>query len=246
MDDPTRRELQRLSQVFYRVNAAGFDAKRSRPWRGWDRALAGLPPHTPLRVLDLGCGNGRLLGYLGHHREGRIEYLGVDECVPLLDAARSRYPNAYLHAAQLIGADGDPRVPQGSYDLVALMGVLHHIAGEQARHALVQAALARVAPRGLLVMTVWRFANDPRLAKRVVSWSSPEALASSQLDRAQLEPGDALLRWGDDLQALRYCHSASSQEIERWTSMAPGPVERFFEDGESGELNEYIVMHVPV
>lgn len=245
MNESTRRALAALSQRFYAANAEHFDETRSRPWRGWKRALEAFrDPPTPLRVLDLGCGNGRLLTHLQATLNVPIAYLGIDECEPLLELARIRHrgENVRFERGELIDAHGAAQVPEQAFDFVALMGVLHHIPSERARSALVRAAWTRVAPGGLLVLTAWHFASDPRLSQRIVDWSD----AALPLDVAELEPGDALVRWGDDPDAVRYCHDASSTEIDRWLACltSAARVERFFADGASGALNEYVVVRV--
>lgn len=42
---------------------------------------------------DLGCGYGALLGFLKRrHKAGQIDYAGVDLCMPMVEAARRRWP----------------------------------------------------------------------------------------------------------------------------------------------------------
>ena len=60
-------------------------------------------------------------------------------------------------------------------------------------------------------------------------------------------PGDVLLRWGThDADAsepsVRYCHAATHDEVSAWLHGLPEPRERFFADGASGTLNEYVVL----
>jgi 2-polyprenyl-3-methyl-5-hydroxy-6-metoxy-1,4-benzoquinol methylase len=271
MDDATRRTLQAINRRFYAERAADFDSSRSRPWQGWPRALAGLGdgarkfgnqtaenatargfrisehrPLSPLSVLDLGCGNGRLLAHLLSDGFEVELFVGVDSCAELIELARGRYPQPFarFEHAELFDESGAPTLPSGVFDVVALMGVLHHVPSEEARRALVHAAFERTAPQGVLVLTVWRFERDSRLSKRTVAW--PDAIARepelAQLDLAQLERGDTLLQWNKGQRALRYCHAIAPDEIERWLSALPARVvERFYADGE-GELNEYLVL----
>jgi SAM-dependent methyltransferase len=246
MDEATRRALEALNRAFYARNAREFDASRASPWRGFARIAAALPVRQPLRVLDLGCGNGRLLTYLQGGSPRALEYLGTDSCAALLASAERRFEGraeACFRRAELFDEHGAPALPDQAFDLVALLGVLHHVPSERARRALVQAALARLAPGGVLVLTVWRFAHDARYAARRAPWTEATARWPA-IDVAQLEPGDALLRWSTHEDAFRYCHAAEHEEIERWLVGTRGTVTRFFADG-AGELNEYIVVRAP-
>jgi SAM-dependent methyltransferase len=243
MDETTRAALEALNRAFYAHNAREFDASRISPWRGFARALAELPAREPLRVLDLGCGNGRLLAHLERGPSRALAYHGIDSSEALLARAAQRYPDrthARFERRELFDASGEPALPDARFDLVALLGVLHHVPSERARRALVQAAVSRVAAGGLLVLTAWRFAHDARYAARIAPWA--DAIERwPDIDHAQLEPGDVLLRWSTERDALRYCHAAEPEEIDRWLEGTPGRVTRFRADG-SGELNEYVAV----
>ena len=60
-------------------------------------------------------------------------------------------------------------LPSGPFSLVALMGVLHHVPGRETRAALVAAAADRLAPGGLLALTLWRFAGRPRRCRSPIA-----------------------------------------------------------------------------
>lgn len=244
MDPHTRSILEGINRRFYAERALDFDSSRSRPWQGWTRALDGLPAGAALRVLDLGCGNGRLLAHL-RERFAITAFVGTDSCAPLITVARGRYTSAQarFEHAELFDEQGAPELPEGAFDVVTMMGVLHHVPSRQARRALVHGAFERTAPGGRLVLTVWRFERDSRLSKRTIAWR--DAIASdpdlASLDIAQLEPGDTLLQWNKGARAVRYCHAIGDGEIEAWLADLPAQVERFYADGD-GELNEYVVL----
>lgn len=247
MDDRTRSTLEAINRRFYAERAADFDTSRTRPWQGWGRALERVPSDAPTSVLDLGCGNGRLAAHMLQDRT-IAAYVGVDSCAPLIELARARYPlaNVRFELAELFGARGAPALPEGTFDVVALMGVLHHVPSEAARRALVHEAFARVARGGRLVLTVWRFERDSRLSKRALSWQDAAVKLPELggLDLAQLEPGDTLLQWNKGAGAVRYCHATGDAELERCLRELPARVTRFYADGE-GELNEYVVLERP-
>jgi SAM-dependent methyltransferase len=96
------------------------------------------------RLLDFGCGNGRLVPHL----EG-VQYIGVDSNESYIEDARQEYgsPNTVFvcgDVLDLASLDIEP------VDHVVSIGVLHHLEDEVAEVAL-RSALAVLKPTGKLV-----------------------------------------------------------------------------------------------
>lgn len=238
MDTATQRALAAHTRRFYDQHAADFSATREHAWPGWQRVIADWQPAGRPRVLDVGCGNGRLAAYLGRDCQQPIGYTGVDVCRPLLEAARQRCPrDARLVPADLSAGSLDERLPEGPFDLVCAFGLLHHIPGFARRRALVECLAARVARGGRLALAFWRFTERERFARRRVEWAT-----APDIDPAQLEPGDHLLAWGD-AGAARYCHASDDAEIEALLARV-GLARRddFEADGREGDWNRYVVL----
>ena len=87
MNEPTRQQLIAINYEFYTRYAESFSSTRDHPWPGWVRVLDGIDSE-PLRVLDVGCGNGRLARFLQGARETR--YVGIDTSAELIDFARKQ------------------------------------------------------------------------------------------------------------------------------------------------------------
>jgi SAM-dependent methyltransferase len=86
MNPQTVAALLALNRQFYSRFAGEF----SRTRRSWPPGYSRILPHleSGFNVLDLGCGNGRLLLFLGESGwTGR--YVGVDSSDSLLDDART-------------------------------------------------------------------------------------------------------------------------------------------------------------
>ncbi len=250
MNDSTRHALNGINQRFYDTHAEAFGQTRDHAWPGWDRAWATVPRTKPLRLLDVGCGNGRFGAYLGEVAARPVEYTGVDSSRALLDRARQR--TAVLGSPRLECLDWESAgpgasLPNGPFEAVVAFGVLHHVPGHDGRRALLQAMAARLAPDGVLVATFWRFGApelEARYAARQVSWSDP---AAPPIDTAQLESGDQLLQWGDTPGALRYCHYCDDNEIRALVQgLGLETIDAFTEDGRNGELNRYAILRRPV
>lgn len=86
-------------------------------------AGAGLPT-TWNRVLDFGCGAGRLSQALAEHAD---QVVGLDVSPPMLDTART-LDRSDGRCLFLLGEDPDLRAfPDGSFDLVLTERVLQHL-----------------------------------------------------------------------------------------------------------------------
>lgn len=216
-------------------------------------AAAPARPSTPRRrlgrVLDIGCGNARFACFLDEAGLA-FSYTGVDANAALLEAARRRLPPDLRPACRLIrqdflaGASPGAALPAGPFELVVLMGVLHHVPGADWRLALLRAAAARLAPGGCLALAVWQFASEPRELRKRVAFEALGPVLGRPIDVAALEPGDALLRFGaDPATPPRYCHAVSEAERTSWPG-ALGLVERagFAADGPRGESNRYALL----
>ncbi|MBI2459383.1 MAG: class I SAM-dependent methyltransferase [Parcubacteria group bacterium] len=87
MDKQTEKYLLNLVKRNYEEIAADFDLTRKKQL--WPELLRLTEPvKNGDRVLDVGCGNGRLLEAFG---EKKISYLGVDNSEKLIETARKNF-----------------------------------------------------------------------------------------------------------------------------------------------------------
>jgi SAM-dependent methyltransferase len=98
------------------------------------------------RVLDFGCGNGRISSWLA--RQGAIVH-GLDTSPEMVELARKAVPGARF---DVVDADTLP-VDNSSYDLVVSVGVLLYLAPDQRRLTQIVRELERaMTPEGGLVV----------------------------------------------------------------------------------------------
>jgi SAM-dependent methyltransferase len=261
MDQRTRSQLLALCEAFYLAHADAFDASRGhQAWPGWQRLLEWLPTpestqiaedqDSKLTVLDIGCGNARLVHFLDE-AGFQLAYTGVDANAALLLAAGKRLAQRSGHTrgddCQLIQQDflasdrpGD-ELPNGPFRLITIMGVLHHVPGRDWRLRLLQAAAERLTSGGILALATWQFAGRARFARRGVAWSDLGPVLGGEIDVGKLEDGDALLRFGDDPSLPpRYCHQVADAEFEAWPAqLGLEPLADYRADGAQGDLNRY-------
>ena len=247
----TAAALHRINRDFYRHRAREFAATRRRPWPGWRRALEVFRGRAvsgrtgALRILDVGCGNGRLAAFLADRGGRDWRYLGLDASPELLVAARRRLGGhrRFLFAAADVVERGWPMAAHAwEAQWVAGFGLFHHVAGLENRRRLIRRLARRLAPGGLLTLSFWQFADRSRFARRLIDWREGLRLHAPALDLADLEPGDHLLAWGDG-SAVRYCHHIGDAEAaELVAASGLETLASFRADGESGDLNLYVLL----
>ncbi len=233
MNNATIKRLNDINRAFYRITAKAFDQSRSQPWPGWETLLPHL--HPPLSVLDVGCGNGRFGAFLAEHLSADIAYTGVDNNPALLERARAAVTVSSVQFEQRDIVEHP--LDTGTYDLVALFGVIHHIPGSAQRQDFMRTLAERVAQSGLLVFAAWRFYDFERFRKRIVPWSETD------ISPDEVEPHDYLLDWRRGERALRYCHFVDDDEHAVLTA-ATGLTEiaTYRADGQAGTVNRYSLL----
>ena len=248
MNRATILALDSINRTFYAARAAEFSATREAPWPGWERALAPLSglrsTGAMLRILDAGCGSGRLARWLEDHLDRRHLYVGLDRSPPILALARrssAAATRAWL-LADLLQTDGQTPCRDAAFDAVVAFGLLHHLPSFALRRALIADLLRLLPAGGVMALAFWQFGADPRFTRRDVPWE-----LAAGVDPGELEPGDRLLRWGDsataNADAMRYCHYVDAGEADRLAAGMPvEPIATFRADGRGGALNLYRIL----
>jgi len=250
----TRAALAEINRRFYELNADEFARSRSAAWPGWGRVLerwtSRAGDSSLARVLDLGCGNGRIWPSLWSRVQDVEAVVGLDLSLPLLRRARG-LARASGETAVCVRADCfgefDLPVRSGGFDLVTLFGAAHHIPSFEQRSRVLARAMEAVRPGGLLAATFWRRAVLSR--KRTIAWQAYVDHGAVTLDPSDLEPGDYLLGWGStgerpSLGAVRYCHLFDELEVDACKAALGGVSwsESFNADGPGGEDNRYLIV----
>ncbi|HQY92271.1 class I SAM-dependent methyltransferase [Caldilinea sp.] len=242
MRQAVQQQLLDLNRRFYATVADEFDRTRQGLPEGMTTLAqilrAQLP--APARILDVGCGNGRLARALAQ-RGIAGAYLGVDADERLLDLAAAQTADLERLTCRFAQVDLAQenwfmRHDATRYDAIVCLAVLHHFPGYDLRRRLVAEMAGLLTPHGLLALSTWQFLSAPRFAQRLLAW---EAIGLSEAD---VEPGDALLPWNQGAPAVRYVHNLDLEEIERLAAECGlAVVNTFRADGKEGNLNLFVI-----
>lgn len=203
--------LLTLNREFYARFGSDFSETRSSARLNLNPLAAYLA--DGIKLLDLGCGNGRLaqaLDIAGYH----IAYMGLDSSPALVEIAKSRGAKlknvrATVREADLAAPDWIDAVAEDApFDIVVALAVLHHLPGYELRRAVLDNIRLILKPDGVLVMSNWQFMHNERLRKKIVPWEN------IGVDARGLEEGDALLDWKRGGLGYRYCHQLTIAEVE--------------------------------
>jgi len=228
----TARRLLRLNREFYNAFATDFSATRRRLQPGIMRALEALRPYGSL--LDVGCGDGRVLTASNRHAPGS-HYVGVDFSRELLRKTPTS-PRCDFIYADLASPGWGGRL-QCSFEAAVCFSVLHHIPGSCRRLRLLRELNTTLYPGARCVISVWQFLQLPRLRHKIVLWEQ------IGLQQTAADPGDYLLDWRRGGHGLRYVHHFELDELNTLCVRAGFHVDDSFRsDGESGTLGLYLLL----
>ena len=181
---------------------------RLAPRRAAEELLGTVLPPEPRRLLDLGCGDGRLAALALAARPTLTDIVALDRSAPMLDSARARF-------------DGDPRVTVrawdmadssasfGDFDVIVSGLAIHHLADERKRSLLSEVG-RQLRPGGL-------FAN-----LEVVSSATPELHADflAAIGRTADDPEDKLVDIETQLSWMRAAGLTQVDCLWRWRGFA--------------------------
>lgn len=100
------------------------------------------------KVLDLGCGNGRLFEIF---TDKNTDYTGVDFSKKLIEIARQKYGD-YFKVSDILNLP----FPSENFDSVWSIAVLHHIPSVELRKRVLSEIRRVLRPNGMVIATCWR------------------------------------------------------------------------------------------
>lgn len=184
----------------YNTIAEEFSASRVFPWEELQVFIPYIKDN--FKVLDLGCGNGRLLKVLAESGK-KIDYLGIDFAENLISVAKAQWPGFDFQVADI----EDVNLESNSFDLIFLVASFHHLNTRKKRIVLLKKIYQSLKPGGYLIMTNWNLKQKKYLPNFFAQWWKKRAW------------NDVFISWqkysGDKNKLWRYYHSFTENELKK-------------------------------
>ncbi len=195
--------LLKKNQDDYNKIANIFNKKRN--WIPPDFTILEKYINTGEKILDLGCGNGRLLEIVGD----KADYYGIDTSKKLIEIAREKYCSGKFSVSEPLTLS----FQNDFFDKVFCLAVLHHIPSRKFRKDFLKEIKRILKPKGKLVLTVWDLNNDPKAKRFLFKYTLLKLIGKLKLDYK-----DIFYPWKDSKRKIltqRYIHIFSEREIEK-------------------------------
>jgi SAM-dependent methyltransferase len=226
MDQATEQNLLNLVKNNYQEIALDFNETRKKPlWPELIKLTGEVKDGDS--VLDVGCGNGRLLSAF----QGKnIKYIGVDGSEELI--------KTYCHPRG--GEDSVPifltgdmlelnKIPENNFNYIFSIAALHHIPGKDLQIKALKEMKQKLAPNGKIILSVWDLWQNTKYLKLIIKYVILKLIGRNQMDF-----GDILFDWknnrGENV-SQRYYHAFTKNELKNIIKKAGLGVERIYGDG---------------
>lgn len=221
MKRETEKKLLELVKNNYAEIAESFNQTRKRPvWPELSRLAERIP--SGARVLDAGCGNGRLLEVF---KDRKIEYLGVDFSPELIEKARQNYPQAKFLTADILDLGSLEEV---DFDWVFSVAVLHHLPGKDLRVRALKQMRNKIKKDGEIIVTVWNLGAQKWARRLRLKFWILKIFGKHQMDF-----GDILFDWKGEKSekaSRRYYHVFKRKELKKIAKEAGLEIKKFYKD----------------
>ena len=230
MDEKFAKFLLEKTKKDYDKIAKEFD--RTRSFIPEDiKKLANLAKEGE-RILDLGCGNGRLFLTL---KEKRVDYFGIDFSKELIEIAKKRYPQGKFFVGDCLNLP----FQDNFFDKVYSISVLHHIPSKEFRQKFLLEAKRVLKKDGLLILRVWDFFKRKGGPKLIFKFFLLKILGKTKLDFF-----DVFDPWKDsqgNVLAEIYFHCFSKRELEKLAKLASFETVEAWREGKGIAANLYLI-----
>lgn len=189
------------TEAGYDLMAEKFSETRKHFWRGLEFIKDYVKDGD--KILDYGCGNGRLLELLWNKK---IDYTGIDVSRKLINIAKSKYPGRNFY--KTFGVQKLP-YPDNYFNTVYSIAVFHHLPSRELRKKTAE-ELHRIAkPEGHVIVTVWNLWQGKYLKNIIINY------INKLIYGCKLDWNDCYISFKDNKGNVfnRYHHAFTKKEL---------------------------------
>jgi tRNA (uracil-5-)-methyltransferase TRM9 len=190
--EKTKENYNQISETF----------SRSRDWLPPDFYFLSKFVEEEDKVLDIGCGNGRLKDVVS------ADYTGIDFSEKMIEIAKQRHPGTKFITTRPFQFPFEDK----NFDKAFCLSVLHHIPSKDFRINFLKEILRVLKPDGELFLTVWDLSQNKKVRKLLFKYTIFKLINKTKLDFKDIfypfksSKGEIL--------AERYIHIFSLKELK--------------------------------
>ena len=198
MNPSYAKYLIEKTKDYFDKNVDSFSGSRNRLWPEFEELKKYMKGGE--KILDLGCGNGRLFELF---KNRNVKYTGVDTSVEFIERAREKYGDYFVVADAFNLPFSD-----NSFDSIWAIAFFHHIPSKQLRLKILK-EIKRVLKKDVkIIATCWNFYQLHYL-RILLKFTFRKLFGLSRLDFK-----DVLLS-PKKLKIQRYYHAFTKKELKK-------------------------------
>jgi alkylated DNA repair protein alkB family protein 8 len=206
MKKETVEKILNETEVGYNLISNKFSQTRKHFWRELEFVKDFVKKGD--KVLDFGCGNGRLLELLA---DKEFEYFGVDVSEKLIEIAKNKYQKENTAFQKISSVEKKIPFENEFFDAIYSIAVFHHIPSKNYREELVKELYKKTKIGGIIIVTVWNIWQKKYIKNIFNNWKSKLS------GKSDLDWNDCEISFTDNegVKIQRFHHAFTKNEFEK-------------------------------
>jgi SAM-dependent methyltransferase len=207
MQRKVAEKILKETESGYDLISTKFSQTRKHFWRGLE--FIGNYTKAGDRVLDYGCGNGRLLELIGSIEN--IQYLGLDVSKELIDRAKGKYQGSNIQFSKLNIDQESLALEKNFFNTGYSIAVFHHFPSRAYRKKVAHLIAGALKDDGYIIVTVWYLWQKKYFGNILKNWMD------KILGKSQLDWNDCLIPFTDNQgnKFPRFHHAFTKRELKK-------------------------------
>lgn len=211
MKEQKIQEILTLVKNNYQEIANDFDLTRKKEiWPEIKEWAAKVKDND--QILDLGCGNGRLLEAL---KDKQINYLGLDNSSELIEIAKNNYPDREFISGDMLNLESAVKI---NFDFIFCLAALQHIPSKKLRLEVLKQMAAKLKIGGEIIVSNWNLWSHKKYRWQLIKNYWLKISGQNKLDF-----NDLIFPWKNPqgkIISLRYYHAFTKKELKKLARLA--------------------------